>query len=90
MATNESRTNLTRKWRNKKVKNHSFCFRVTKLKQKYSFKKEIVCIVDNVSYSSLSQAAKALNINHKTVKNRIESSKWPQYKYNNTSSINEK
>ena len=32
-------------------------------------------------YSSLSQTSKALNIHYKTVKNRIESSKWSQYQY---------
>lgn len=79
--TKESRTHLTRKCKNKKVKNYYFCPQVKKSKQKYGFKKATACVVNDVSYSSLSQAAKALNIHYKTVKNRIESSKWAQYQY---------
>lgn len=78
---NESRTNLTRKCKNKKVTNYYFCPSFEKPKQKYSFKKAKSCFINNVFYSSLSQASKALNIHHKTVKNRIESNKWPGYKY---------
>lgn len=80
-ALNESRTNLTRKCNNNKVKNYSFCPSVKESKQKYSFKKATACGVNDVSYSSLSQAAKALNMHYKTVKNRIESMKYPQYRY---------
>ena len=80
----ESRTNLVRKCKSDHYKNYTFWQPEQQLKtpqKNYSFKKSTACFVDNVFYSSLSQAGKALKISHKTVKNRIESHKWPKYQY---------
>jgi group I intron endonuclease len=42
-------------------------------------KQKISVIIDNIKYSSMSTAAKKLNINRQTVANRIKSKKFPNY-----------
>ena len=76
---NESKTNLIRKCLNKNNLNYQFIEQKSTLK--YKFRNPTSCIIDNIVYTSLNQAAKAVNINHSTIKYRILSDKFPNYKY---------
>lgn len=78
---NESRTHLVRKCLNKNIKNYEFVEYETI--KKYQFHKPQSCVIDDVFYSSLNQAAKTLKISHKTVKNRILSEKYSNYEFFN-------
>jgi hypothetical protein len=75
----ESRTHLVRKCLSKKNLNYNFI--ETWLTQKYAFKSSQPCRIDNKNYSSLNEAGKDLNLNHKTIKNRILSKKYPNYAF---------
>ena len=74
---NESRTNIVRKCIDEK--NTKYVFIKSTLGQKYSFKKACPCKIEGNFYKSLAQAGKALNLSHKTIKNRILSKKYPNY-----------
>jgi NUMOD1 domain len=71
---NESRTHLVRKCLDEK--NNNYLFVEPKTTQKYAFRKACACQINKISYKSLSQAGKALNLNHKTIKHRILSDKY--------------
>lgn len=57
----------------------NYTFVLGPIKKTYAFKKAQCCQINGVVYASLSQAGKALNLNHKTIKNRILSSKYENY-----------
>ena len=78
---NESRTNLVRKCLNEKNINYEFIEQDSKIK--YKFNKPRSCIINGIIYNSLNQAAKEFNVNHSTIKNRIKSNKFLNYKYYN-------
>ena len=78
---NESRTHLVRKCLNKNIKNYEFV--ESKAIKQYQFRKPQICVIDDVFYSSLNEAAKTLKIDHKTVKNRILSEKYPNHEFFN-------
>lgn len=73
----ESRTNLVRKCLDQK--NSKYLFVTSNLTQKYVFRKSVSCEIEGVFYPSLAQAGKVLHLNHKTIKNRILSKKYPTY-----------
>nr|AOC61479.1 putative GIY-YIG homing endonuclease [Rhexinema sarcinoideum] len=51
-----------------------------KLTQKYYFKAFLPCEINNQYYGSLNQASKALGIDRKTIKKRIQSPSYPNYR----------
>lgn len=73
----ESRTHLVRKCLNLNIKNYEF-IELDVVKQ-YQFRGSQPCVIDGVLYSSLNQAANALNMSHKTIKNRVLSEKYSNY-----------
>ena len=76
---NESRTHLTRKCLDKKNLNYNFVEQKSNLK--FKFNKPVRCKINGTIYKSLNEAAKELNVNHSTIKHRILSKKFPDYKY---------
>lgn len=80
---NESRTNIVRKALN--LENQEYVFLTNEenfslnLQQEYKFHISCSCIIDGHYYNSFNEAARALGIHHKTVKNKILSEKWPTY-----------
>lgn len=79
---NESRTHLTRKCNDKKNLNYCFIsFDQPNANLLYSFKTCCPVKIDQTVYASLNQAARALGLHHKTIKNRVLSKKFPNYKF---------
>ena len=78
---NESKTNLVRKCLNEENENYKFIKQDSEIK--YKFNKSRSCIINGIFYNSLNQAAKKFNVNHSTIKYRISSKKFPNYKYYN-------
>jgi group I intron endonuclease len=74
---NQSKTNLIRKCRDKKNENYEFLKQQSTIK--YRFHSARTCQVKDQVYNSLNEAAKALNVNHSTIKYRIMSKKFPDY-----------
>lgn len=83
----ESRTNIVRKALNPENLDYVFLSQednlALNLEQEYKFRKPCSCFINGVVYQSLNLAAKDLGIHHKTVKNRILSDKWPNYRFFN-------
>jgi group I intron endonuclease len=77
----ESRTNLLRKCLNPSIENYTIVESEIANIKKYTFYKSQACVIDGVFYSSLNQAAKRLKTDHKTIKNRILSEKYPNYNF---------
>ena len=84
----ESRTNISRKCLDEKNEEYGFIetsliLKDTSLKltQKYYFKASLPCEIDNLSYTSLNQASKKLGIHPKTIKKRIQSTSYPNYRF---------
>lgn len=79
----ESRTNIFRKASNPQNLDYVFWTQeensVFNSQQEYQFRKSCSCIINGCFYNSLNEAARDLGINHKTVKNKIFSDKWPNY-----------
>lgn len=76
---NESRTNLVRKCLDKTNMHYKFIKQDSKIK--YKFNKSRRCQINGIIYNSLNEAAKVFHVNHSTIKNRIISKKFPDYKY---------
>ena len=77
---NESRTNLVRKCR-AEDNEHYFFVQSTNENISYKFHKASPCKIYNRTFTSLNEAAKKLNINRSTIKNRILSKNYPEYSY---------
>lgn len=83
----KSRTNISRKCLDSKNDDYELVepnlldenFNL-KLTQKYSFKASLPCEINNHYYASLNQASKALGIDRKTIKKRIQSTSYPNYR----------
>lgn len=82
----ESRTNIVRKALNPKILDYVFRIHeeheenaLLNSKQEYKFRRSCACIIDGQFSKSLNEAARDLEINQKTIKNRILSDKWPNY-----------
>ena len=75
---NESRTNLVRKCLNSKWSDYQFIEQSSK--RKYKFHKPCMCCINGIVYKSLNVAAKEFNVNHSTIRYRIESDNFPNYK----------
>lgn len=76
-SLNESRTHLTRKCRDPNNTDYVF-LEITNYDKIYK-KNSICCKIDNVVYSSISQASKALKKSPTTIKRRCESTNYPNY-----------
>lgn len=76
---NESRTHLVRKCLNPNIKNYVFV--ELNGDKKYQFQQSQPCVINNVSFSSLSQAAKTLKMSRHTIRNRIVSEQHSNYNF---------
>lgn len=83
ICLNESRTNLMRKIKNENNIDYQLLEKICY--KSFSKKPSIACQINNVNYSSLSEAAKALKQGFTTIKKKCESEKYPNFLFLNKS-----